>query len=295
MMTLWIKSCSFYTQDNLGEFSQSSSLAAPWSLTFCASFDPGERPSEVLALLFLKPVLIHSYSFWWPPSNLIVERKQWFLSFSKTGLGGNKWWVEKKAKGNTCYFLEPLHHKCKQEVWVLRFKVWGGGMDDVKLKKLPRRKAKATELQANALVTFTLCHLMKHQWSSLGQLIDSSLFAQGEDGTPGVDGFRFLWSQRPNSEDISQRSKKAAHQLSLHDLPACSSSHGQWPSHDHRAFFCHVCVWDFVQVYCSLDQLTWCPLALALNGFGSKPRPLLHFNHSSCRPLLSLRCTHNHT
>lgn len=63
---------------------------------------------------------------------------------------------------------------------------------DVKLKELPRWKAKATELQANAVVTSTLCHLMKHQWSSLGQLIDSSLFAQGEAAAPGVDRIRFL-------------------------------------------------------------------------------------------------------
>lgn len=74
----------------------------------------------------------------------------------------------------------------------------GGGLqslglgDDVKLKELPRRKAKATELQANAVVTSTLCHLMKHQWSSLGQLIDSSLFARGGGRCSRVDGIRFL-------------------------------------------------------------------------------------------------------
>lgn len=63
---------------------------------------------------------------------------------------------------------------------------------DVKLKELPRQKAKATELQANAAVTSILCHLMKRQWSSLGRLIDSSLFAQGEGNAPGVDGIMFL-------------------------------------------------------------------------------------------------------
>lgn len=38
-----------------------------------------------------------------------------------------------------------------------------GWEDDVKLKEIPRRKAKSTGPQANAVVTATLCHLMKHQ------------------------------------------------------------------------------------------------------------------------------------
>lgn len=118
--------------------------------------------------------------------------------------------------------------------------------DDVKLKELPRWKAKATELQANAVVTSTLCHLMKHQWSSLDQLIDYSLFAWGKGHAPGLMESGFCEARGPILRIFPRDLKK---QLIISPFMISLPVH---PPMDNgllmiaRLFFCHVCFWDFV-------------------------------------------------